>query len=63
MQPVRAQEAPIRGQLSAPVDIGGTSGAMAKPWLLGGPLAFQFPEQIVEDLEESRRQKVGLKPW
>ena len=49
MQPVQAQDAPIRGQLRAPVDIGGTAGAMAVPWLLEAPSVFEFPGQIAEN--------------
>ena len=37
----------IRNQLHAPVDVGGTAGAMAEPWLLGAS-SFQVAEPMVE---------------
>ena len=30
------------------MDIGGTAGAVAEPWLLEAPSVFQFPEQIAD---------------
>ena len=49
MKPVQAQDAPIRGQLRDAVGIGGTTGAMAEPWILEAPSVFQFPEQVAEN--------------
>ena len=31
------------------MDIGGTAGAVAEPWLLEAPSVFQFPEQIADN--------------